>query len=117
MKSKIHLFFLQIVICALSFAQSNANHGYVKIEYAGEIDKPFDILFFYLPGSIDTSYENFYIYKFEVTNSEFNNICKSIEERRHESNDTLEFGFQFTICREGEKMILLTKYLSTVKTI
>ena len=56
--------------------------GYIKFQYLGETAKPHPILFFYLPNSIDTSYENFYTYKFEVTTIQFNCIIKAVAKKK-----------------------------------
>lgn len=83
---------------------------YVELKYAGEPSKPYPEITFYLPGSIDTVYDNFYIYKFEVTKNQLDSIELICEKSiLHTTPDILSDLFLITIFRNEKKKSLVTR--------
>lgn len=112
---------LVITIPILVLFQNHANKsdtGYIKLQYFGEVSKPYPIITFYLPESIDTSYENFYIYKIPVTNSEFDSIQNAVEHNAFDSTtSTLPDLFEFTIVKNNIKKSFRTRDKESVGKI
>ena len=116
MKSKILLAIVSVLIVSMFTNGKDLNRGYIRLQYNAGRVKLYPVVIFYLPDSIDSAYENFFTRKIRVTETEFENIRNSIQEKRLASRDTvLKNGLQFAINSDGETRIFLTKYITTVE--
>jgi hypothetical protein len=116
------LFPFAVLLTIISGNNSNAicekiNRGYIRLEYAGDVEKPHPVVIFYLAGSIDTAYSNFFTHKIRVTEMEFKGIKESIEDRKFESKDSLKGNYQFIIFCNGKETFVLTKSITTLQQI
>lgn len=115
-KHFIKLFTIVFAFFFISARPINSDNGYIELKYLGESSKPFSVVTFYLPGSIDTAYEEFYIHKFEVTEIQFDSIEAICDKNIHNStSDILPDLFEITIVRDEKKKSLLTRDKNELK--
>jgi hypothetical protein len=104
MKVKLIYFLVIVLKLALPVKAWDKDSAFIKLEYNGEVDKPYSTITFYLPGSIDTTFD-WPNYKVEVTKSQFQQIASCITKTEasltyHGPQD----GVSFTIkCNDSTK--------------
>ena len=94
-----------------------SRYEFVKLEYTGESDKPYPIVIFYLPNTIDTAYEPF-VEKIEVNGMQFKSIINSIENKKEPNQSAVLTGpFRFTITKDQKAKYLTTTNKAAVEGI
>ena len=75
-----YLFFLLFVFNVNDNTNSSAGK-YIRLEYEGEMNKPIPNVVFYIAASFDTTTLKFG-YPFQISNSEFDLVARSIKESK-----------------------------------
>jgi hypothetical protein len=119
MKSRILSAVISICILKTFTGSKNLNHGYIQLIYLADISKPYPILIFYLPGTSDSAYKNFYHYRFEITEEAFKEIKKTIENTKVSKDSILEhsYEYQFTIVINDETSVFFAPYFSRIRQV
>ena len=102
-----YLFFLLFVFNVNDNTNSSAGK-YIRLEYEGEMNKPIPNVVFYIAASFDTTTLKFG-YPFQISNSEFDLVARSIEESKPILNSKVKGVFyEYTIVRTKEKFVFRT---------
>ena len=76
-----NLFFsIAVPLVVLSISHAERTRGYITIFCAGDPDKPYPVVIFDCHGQFDTTYQNFFIKKFEVEDTVLNNLYLLIKQ-------------------------------------
>lgn len=99
---------ISIFVLSTSFIETEK--GYVQIKYFGEPSKPYPVIQFFLPGSIDTTYEKYPVHKFPVNQSQFDSIVMiSKENIRNSAVDILPDLVEITVDKNGQREFFVTR--------
>ena len=77
----------------INFGEKRLDKGYIRIEFGADPAKPFPVITFYLPQSIDTSYKEDHIHNIEISKSEFSLIRKIIMPLKSTEPKTTKMSF------------------------
>jgi hypothetical protein len=103
-----------------SISQSVTNKldsGYIKLQFIGEVNKPYPAVIFYLSNSIDIAREPF-TNKIEVSKIQFDSIISAINRKKDKDKMPVLAGpFQFTISKNKEISYLTTTNKNLVTEI
>ncbi len=109
---------LGFLIFSLYAFQCEYSNGFIRLEYLGDVSKPYPLITFYLEGSIDSTYEKFYIYKILVTRKEFKSVRKKIENNSNDSSlNILPDPVEFTFVENGKKHLLYSRDKETIRKV
>jgi len=113
-----------LTIFFTSFRNANQDKCSVRLEYSGDASKPFPIIIFYTSGSIDTTHANnsadttiemFFARRIEISESEFNDVNKSIKNIAFISSPpVLRDSFAITIQKNNQKKIYFSSSVSEI---
>ena len=102
--------------------ENNPDTGYMHIQYQGDPSRPYPEVIFYLGGSLDlpcsndTTHDGFFVHKIEVTEKEFNDVRKSIEESKLEINPpVIPDPIAFAIVRNCERKVIFDRYIGSIR--
>lgn len=119
MRKKTILFFLFIVFFISAFEQK-PNENYIKLQYNGDRSKPYSKILLYMKGSNEPKTDTLFTYKLEISKESFEIIENSINERKNIIKDSSlikPYSYEFIVSHNGETMILLTPYLTTIRNL
>ena len=76
--NEANFLYFSVGLFLINFGDERLDKGYIRIEFGADPAKPFPVITFYLPQSIDTSYKEDHIHNIEISESEFSLIRKII---------------------------------------
>jgi hypothetical protein len=104
MKKFSLLLFVSILLAFTNFCYKGSSTRWIRVEYMGDVSKPFPILILYTENSVDTTistdttYEDFFSRKIQVSEIEFFSIIESIKK--------INFTPQFPQLRDSLAVII-----------
>ena|SRR5260221_11095276 len=105
-----------ITLCLLPTRTSH--WGIIRLMYTGDYSKPYPVVILHLPGIIDTAKIDAWKLEYEINETGFEEIRKSVEQRSIIPMDgMLLASYRIEVCTNGETWILLTQYLSRIRQI
>lgn len=111
-------FFLYISAFFFNTQRLDQKQGIIELVYTGDQSKPFPVMIFHLPGSIDTKYDSTTVYKFEIAEKSFEKIQKSIEKKRNVQTDSVFYSpYEITVYCNNKTTITSILYFSEVRQI
>lgn len=116
-KSVLLILFLPFITTSFIYKKAEADTGYIRIEYLGEHSKPYPVVIFYLPNSIDTAYEQFYIYKIATDAGEFEEMQKGINVQDKNDTSLMPNPCSFTVVKNGKGKVIFNRYKNSVKSV
>lgn len=105
--------FIPLFLCGATNVEDSSK-GYFQIQYSGPTSKPYSIFIFYLPNSIDTSYEDFFLYKIPITQIELRSITESVLKEIEDTafnyvTHAIPWPIEMKVVRGSEEKILMFK--------
>jgi len=90
----------------------------IELVYTGDQSKPFPVVVFYLPGTINTTYDSTLVHKVEITDQAFRNIKKNIMGTKKFPEDSiLASPYEFRIVINGEVNVVSILNLKKINKI
>lgn len=118
MRIKSYSTLFSFFLCFFFPSSELLQKDFIEMKYTGESSKPYPVIMFGLPGSLDTENVKFYVHKFEISKKGLDEIRHVTENRQDILRDTvLESTFQVSFVGDGESTIFVTTYLSRVREI
>ena len=107
---KVLLFSILVPLIIVSNFQKKATLGYIMIQYTGDVDKPYPLIIFDCHGKFDTTYEQFFVHKFQVNESELCNLIQIVSQKEMPiTPDTLRDPMAIQIVINQNETVLYLK--------
>ena len=117
---KIRIFEFLLPVWAMFLVQicRSDNTGIIELVYTGDPSKPFPVLIFHLPGSLDTRYDSTDVHKFEISEEGFTQVRESLCIDNPMIQDTvLLSSYLFVVIRNGETSVFSTVHLKRIRMV